>query len=322
MRIAIALIMAAISAANLEQRAREVVFALAGRQYAELAQNFNPQMLAALPKEKLQSTFEQQIFPQTGAFQKIGDVHRSAQGGFEIFDLTSQFEKGTFDVRVVFDADKKIAGLFVKPANVIAPTKYADYQTKTNLRLPFDGEWTVFWGGRTKEQNYHVIAADQRFAYDFVITRDGVSHHDDAKLNPNYYCWNAPIYAPAAGIVTESVDGIADNVPGEMNPAHAAGNHIVIDHGNGEYSVLAHFRNGTVVPKVGDRVTRGMLIGRCGNSGNSSEPHLHYHLQNGPKFGTGAEGLPAQFVDYIADGKRVARGEPVRLEKILCVDAR
>jgi len=89
----------------------------------------------------------------------------------------------------------------------------------------------------------------------------------------------------------------------------------VIDHGNGEYSLLAHFRNGTVVPKVGDKVKRGMIVGRCGNSGNSSEPHLHYHLQNGPHFGA-AEGLPAQFSDYVADGKKTARGEPTRGQKI------
>lgn len=69
------------------------------------------------------------------------------------------------------------------------------------------------------------------------------------------------------------------------------------------------------MPKVGDKVKRGDLVGRCGNSGNSSEPHLHYHLQNGPHFGQ-AEGLPAQFRNYVADGKKIERGELVKGQHI------
>ena len=113
-------------------------------------------------------------------------------------------------------------------------------------------------------------------------------------------------------MVAESVD---DNVPGSMNPAVPAGNHLVIDHGNGEYSLLAHFRKGTVAVKTGDKVEPGQLVGRCGNSGNSSEPHLHYHLQNAPRFGKG-EGLPAQFRDYCEDGRAVAVGEPRRAQRV------
>jgi len=63
-------------------------------------------------------------------------------------------------------------------------------------------------------------------------------------------------------------------------------------------------------------VKQGQIIGRCGNSGNTSEPHLHYHLQNSPKFGQ-SEGLPAQFVNYVADGERVERGEPVQGQRIM-----
>ena len=62
-------------------------------------------------------------------------------------------------------------------------------------------------------------------------------------------------------------------------------------------------------------VAEGDTLGLCGNSGNSSEPHLHYHLQNGPAFGA-ADGLPAFFNDYVADDKPVARGEPVRGQAI------
>ncbi|HEY0037040.1 MAG TPA: M23 family metallopeptidase, partial [Longimicrobium sp.] len=111
------------------------------------------------------------------------------------------------------------------------------------------------------------------------------------------------------------VDGIADNVPGQMNATQVVGNHLIVDHGTGEYSVLAHLRSGSVAVRTGDRVTRGQRLGECGNSGNSSEPHLHYQLQDGPEMGSSA-GLPAQFTDYLADGQPVDRGEPVQGQAI------
>ena len=67
-----------------------------------------------------------------------------------------------------------------------------------------------------------------------------------------------------------------------MNPYSAVGNCVLIQHRSDEVSVCAHLRRASVAVKVGEQVRRGQLLGRCGNSGNSSEPHLHYHLQNSP----------------------------------------
>ena len=61
-----------------------------------------------------------------------------------------------------------------------------------------------------------------------------------------------------------------------------AGNHVVLDLGSGEYALLAHLRRGSVRVRPGQRVRRGETLGRCGNSGNSSEPHLHFHVQDRP----------------------------------------
>lgn len=115
--------------------------------------------------------------------------------------------------------------------------------------------------------------------------------------------------------MAEATDGLSDNKPGVMDRDHPTGNHVILDHGNGEFSFLAHLKQGSVAVKVGDRVKPGDKLGLCGNSGNTSEPHLHYHLQTTAKFGAG-EGLPAQFLNYIADGKEVARGEPVQGQTI------
>ncbi len=301
-----------------ETIARALLAHLVAGRFEEASLNFDAAMLNALPPSKLK-TFAQQLDGQVGKFQKVAEVRHVTEGGFKVALLVADYERARLDVTVAFDGEGKVGGLFFKPSGGAerkpASTRFADYVTKTQLRLPFDGEWFVFWGGRTIEENYHVIAVDQRFAYDLVVVHDASSHRPDAKDNSGYYCWDSPIYAPAGGVVTESVDGIEDNVPGVMNRAAPAGNHIVIDHGNGEYSLMAHLRRGTIGVHVGDHVKTGALVGHCGNSGNSSEPHLHYHLQNGPHFGSG-EGLPAQFHDYCADGKPVASGEPKRGQRI------
>jgi murein DD-endopeptidase MepM/ murein hydrolase activator NlpD len=193
-----------------------------------------------------------------------------------------------------------------------APTPFLDYQTKTALHLPFSGEWYVYWGGRTVAQNKHVVVSDQRFAYDFLILPNGgmgQSYRGSGANNNDYYCYGQPIYAPADGVVLQMEDGLADNAPGEMNPKKALGNYVILDHGCAEFSFFAHFQPGSLAVRNGDRVQAGRLLARCGNSGNSSEPHLHYHLQNSPEPFRG-KGLPAFFVDYFANEKPVTRGEP------------
>lgn len=208
-----------------------------------------------------------------------------------------------------------VQGFWMRPRREAAPSRFLEYETKTPLRLPFDGEWAVYWGGRTVEQNYHAVAVDQRFAYDLVVVRDGRTHTGDGTRNEDYNCYGLPILSPGAGVVAVAVDGIEDNRPGVMNASEPPGNYVVIDHGNGEYSFLAHLRKGSVRVRAGDRVSAGDVVGECGNSGNSSEPHLHYHLQTTPDFGRG-EGLPAQFRSYVADDVPVERGEPVQGQRI------
>ncbi len=85
-------------------------------------------------------------------------------------------------------------------------------------------------------------------------------------------------------MVTYAVDGVHDNVPGEMNTIFVPGNTVIIKHAAGEYSLFAHFKQNSIRVKTGDKITKGQLIGLCGNSGNSSEAHLHYQLQDKPFF--------------------------------------
>jgi murein DD-endopeptidase MepM/ murein hydrolase activator NlpD len=141
----------------------------------------------------------------------------------------------------------------------------------------------VFWGGDTPELNHHHESRPQRFAFDLIgVGADGKTHKGDGRRNEDYYAFGREVLAPADGVVTEVIEGVRDNLPRSMNPLSALGNAVIIQHTKHEVSVLAHFKQGSTKVKAGDTVKKGQVLGLCGNSGNSSEPHLHYHLQNTP----------------------------------------
>ncbi len=303
----------------------------AGRQFTEqfhagdtsaIWKRMTTQMQSALTSEQAFAAFREQVGAQLGKEQTVVEEQTLQHGGFEVYLRRSRFERfaGVIVTQWAFDSDGRVAGFFIRPdqsaaAAAPAPNPHADRATVTPLRLPFDDEFFVVWGGRTAEQNYHVVDRNQRFAYDFVIMRDGATHAGDGRRNEDYHCYGRPILAPADGVVSEVIDGVADNVPGRMDASEVTGNRIVIDHGHGEHSLLAHLKPGSPTVAVGERVSAGQPIARCGNSGNSSEPHLHYQLQDGPQFGSSA-GLPARFVDYLADGRTVPSGEPIRGQQV------
>lgn len=274
---------------------------------------FTPEMRQKLPTVERLAEFGQAVRQLMGTETGVVSETADEREGLLVYTRVAAGSNGDLRMRVVWvtDADGRVAGFLVQPHRDAAPPRFPDYTTKTALRLPFEGDWYVGWGGRTREQNYHVEYPEQRFALDVLVQRDGKSHAGDGKRLEDYYCWTRPILAPGDGTVAGVVDGLADQVPPARDARNPAGNHVIIDHGNGEFSLLAHLRNGSVAVKTGDRVTAGQKVGECGNSGNTSEPHLHYQLQNGPVFGP-AEGILAQFQNYVADGLPVARGEPVR----------
>jgi murein DD-endopeptidase MepM/ murein hydrolase activator NlpD len=149
------------------------------------------------------------------------------------------------------------------------------------LQLPFREEWTVLWGGTTEKQNQHVTFRNQRRALDLVIQDEqGRSHRGDGTRNADYFCYGKEILSPGTGMVVTVIDGVPDNLPGSMNSYAAVGNCVIIEHTPREFSVLAHLQPQSIRVKAGDRLQPGQLLGRCGNSGNSSEPHLHFHLQH------------------------------------------
>src|SRR5699024_9153078 len=137
----------------------------------------------------------------------------------------------------------------------------------------------VFWGGANSLMNYHYEYENQRYAYDFVMMDDNSTYEGDATLNESYHAFGQDYIAPADGIVVKVENGIKDNEPvGEMNEENPLGNYVILDHGNDEYSYLAHFKYESIEINEGDEVKQGDVLGQVGNSGNSSEPHIHFHV--------------------------------------------
>jgi murein DD-endopeptidase len=141
----------------------------------------------------------------------------------------------------------------------------------------------------------------QRFAIDWVKVDDqGHTFTGDQLKNSSYYAYGNDALAVADGIVTEVKDSIPENVPGVNSRAvpitleTVGGNHVILNIGDGHYAFYAHLQPGSIKVHVGDRVKRGQLLGLVGNSGNSTEPHLHFHLSDASS-PLGSEGIPYAF---------------------------
>jgi murein DD-endopeptidase MepM/ murein hydrolase activator NlpD len=149
----------------------------------------------------------------------------------------------------------------------------------------------------------------QRFAIDFLQLReDGRSFTGDQKDNKNYRCYGAEVLAVADGTVIALKDGIPENIPGPTSRAvpitleTVGGNHIILDLGNGRFAFYAHLQPGSLRVKLGDKVRQGQAMALVGNSGNSTEPHLHFHISNSNS-PLGTEGIPYAFREFEVEGK-------------------
>jgi hypothetical protein len=126
----------------------------------------------------------------------------------------------------------------------------------------------------------------QRFAIDWEqLDPQGRIYVGDPKKPASYVIYNEPAYAVADALVVAAVDDMDDSPPGQLPnlPVEKAdGNHVILDLGGGRYAMYAHFKPHSVQVRAGQRVRRGQLLGMVGTSGNSSEPHLHFQVMDGP----------------------------------------
>lgn len=184
------------------------------------------------------------------------------------------------------DADGVIHG-FLAPQPLDTHPETDEDLTETVFSYPFRDEWLAFWGGTNEMVNYHYAQPNQRYAYDFLAVEDNASYSGDPEENESYHAFGKEVLAPADGEVVDVVNDVEDNVPGEMNESEPLGNRVIIDHGEDEYSLLAHFQESSIEVDEGDEVKQGDALGLAGNSGNSSEPHIHFHVADEPSLGDG-----------------------------------
>ena len=266
--------------------------------YTGARADFAKVMEEALPPEKA-TIFFRAVIDEYGKITRLDSPHIVPPNQAVI---VGHCERGTLDIRIIVNDEDKIMGLWFLPHRPKIPVPDAH---KSRLSLPFRGRWLVKWGGDTKELNYHHDTPSQRFAFDFLaVNENGETQKGNGLSNEDYFAFGREILAPGDGVVTDVITGVRDNVPGSMNPYSALGNAVLIRHRQYEVSVLAHLKFGSIRVKVGDKVKRGKVIGLCGNSGNSSEPHLHYHLQNTPIIQDGT-GIKCRFerMGVVIDGK-------------------
>lgn len=163
-------------------------------------------------------------------------------------------------------------------------------------RLPFNGRWLV---QRTHYGNKH----DQGFALDMALpTEEGKLSSGNGKKNTDYPCYGQPVLADAQGVVAIAVDGIPDNTPGVVNSYDQHGNYVVIDHQNGEFSLMAHLIPSTVHVQPGQLVGVGTEIGRCGNSGHTTNPHVHWQVMTSA-YASQARAVQPRYLPYDRNGQ-------------------
>lgn len=198
---------------------------------------------------------------------------------------------------------KVLIGLFFGRVAIGVLSAYSVPPGAIELEFPLrNGAYLVAHGGSTSAANMHVYDKTQRYALDIVKlnsfgTRASGLYPNDVS---RYAIFGTPVSSPCDGTIVNAVDGLDDLRPGIRDENRKEGNHVVIRCGDADV-LLAHLQKGSVTAKPNTPIKAGAPIGKVGNSGNTTEPHLHVHAsRNG-------EGIPARF-----NGRWLVRNSVVR----------
>ena len=147
--------------------------------------------------------------------------------------------------------------------------------TSVSLALPFVGTWTVSQGF----SGPHTHRGHWQYALDFIVIKNGKSFANRGESLADFYCYDLPVLSPVYGQVCRVANDIPDNPPGTVNAVANWGNYVAIRIYDGKIALVAHLRPGSVSVLPGTWVSPGDIVGHCGNSGRSPQPHIHLHLQ-------------------------------------------
>ncbi|MFF7318640.1 M23 family metallopeptidase [Streptomyces albogriseolus] len=196
-----------------------------------------------------------------------------------------------------------------------APDSPGAVREPVEVEPPVTGRWTALNSPADHTPSHHTHAYGQTFAIDVVAEPEPGSRPGFralwpvARRNTDFPAFGAPLHAVADATVVRAADRARDHLNRTSLPALAylmileanvrdllgagkiLGNHVVLDLGDGVYALYAHLRRGSLTVREGDRVHAGQVLAQVGNSGNSTEPHLHFQLMDGPDPDT-ARGIP------------------------------
>lgn len=177
--------------------------------------------------------------------------------------------------------------------------------------FPLKGKWRVnngpgFYSIHRQAFLYYkgILFNPQRFALDLVQVDEKLStFRGEGMVNEDYYAFGKSVFAPYGGKVVDVVQNIPDNVPQVQNLEHPLGNYVIIQHDLSEYSMLCHLKHNSILVRKEEALSAGQLIGLVGNSGNSSESHLHFQISNSPEIKY-SQGSPIVFkgIGFLQDG--------------------
>ncbi len=191
------------------------------------------------------------------------------------------------------------------------PSSHDNEISEIEFRLPLDTAISVAWGGDNTKVNYHVTSPDQRWAYDLMVIENGKSYKGDSTKLENYFCYGLPVIAPSSGKIVKAFDADSNMQIGDFGGIeNPLGNHIIIEVAPNIFMFICHLKPNSVKVNKGDTVEAGQELAMVGNSGHTSEPHLHIHMQDTKVFSMG-EGIPLYFHHYVVNGKYVDKGIPM-----------
>ena len=222
-------------------------------------------------------------------------------------DVTSDFAGGTVSLRVKATLDgKPVAAALEVPVHPQEPFVCAG---------PVLGVWQMGNGPAERQVHANLLQLKSRYAWDLVIRIDGSTHSGELDSNRSYWAWGKTVRAVADGVVIDVVEDQLDRGGLQASTApclFAPANRVVVRHEGGVHTAYLHLQQNSVPVEKGARVKAGEWIGKVGNSGHSSEPHLHFFAFRRAENGA-LQPVPVAFKNAFEDpqGKRALTGVPV-----------
>jgi hypothetical protein len=205
--------------------------------------------------------------------------------------------------------------IFFSGLNWFSYKGYITPENTIDLDSPFHtGRQIVLHGGASPFTNGHFHVKPQNYALDIVgLNKLGMraSTLDGGSELTNYVIYGQEVYSPLNGTVIAVVDKYEDQIPPTTDIEHLAGNYILIQ-SNGVEILLAHLKKESIAVKKGDLVTTNTLLGQVGNTGNTSEPHLHIHVEKGGEANTILNGIA---IPFTINEQYLVRGDIIKIEE-------